>query len=119
MQKLIHIVCFLLFSSLVSSPCLSSQNNNDKRFEECKTKLKTAKKLDVLYDLDWKPPKDPYVVVGRTFFTIPIDAKEGFVETLGCFLSAGDPSIRSNFDILDWRNGKKVGRFSSGKLRME
>lgn len=92
---------------------------DDARFETCKAKLIQAQKLDLLYDMDWKPPKEPKVVVGPTFFTIPIDAKEGFVETVNCFLMAGDRGKYINFDVLDWRTGKSVGRYSYGKFKMK
>lgn len=118
-MKIIRIAASLALFFLFAAPSYSASNNSDKNFETCRGKLKAAQKLDVLYAFDWKLPKEPYVVAGPTFFKIPIDAKEGFAETVNCFLTAGDASIVVNFDILDWRTGKKVGRFSSGKLRME
>jgi hypothetical protein len=92
---------------------------DDNRFETCKAKLIQAQNLDLLYDMDWKPPQEPRVVVGPTFFTIPIDAKEGFIETVNCFLMAGESDKYINFDVLDWRTGKSVGRYSFGKLKMK
>lgn len=92
---------------------------DDKQFEACKAKLIQAQNLDLLYDMEWNPPKEPKVVVGPTFFTIPIDAKEGFVETVNCFLMAGESGKYVNFDVLDWRTGKSVGRYSFGKLKMK
>lgn len=91
----------------------------DKRFETCRVKLIQAQKVDLLHDLDWKPPKEPNVVAGPTFFTIPIDAKEGFAETVNCFLMAGESGKYINFDVLDWRTGKSVGRYSYGKFKMK
>jgi hypothetical protein len=90
---------------------------SDARFEGCKSKLIAAQGLDVLYDLDWKPPAEPKVVVGPTFFQIPIYAKEGFVETVNCFLSAGRNTI-FEFDVLHWQTGKPVGRFRRGRFKM-
>ena len=93
--------------------------DSDSRFAECQDKLRKAQELEVLYNLDWKPPREPLVVVGPTFFTIPFDAKEGFVTTVNCLLMAGDESKMVNFDLLDWRTNKSVGRFSYGKLTIE
>ena len=96
-----------------------TEAETDNEFNNCKEKLVAAQKLDVLYDLDWKPPKEPKVVVGPTFSQLPIDGKEGFVETVNCFLNAGKKTQYINFNVLDWRTGKKVGRYSYGKLDMD
>ncbi|KKM67991.1 hypothetical protein LCGC14_1465510 [marine sediment metagenome] len=85
--------------------------------EACRRKLVKAQELGMLYDLDWKPPKEPRVVVGKTFFRVAIDAKEGFAETLNCFLMGGDNKY-INFNLIHWRTGKKVGRWSYGRLKM-
>jgi hypothetical protein len=90
---------------------------SDTQFEECRSKLKKLQQLDVLYDLDWKAPHEPRVVVGPTFFNLPIDAKEQFAKTVNCFLMAGDTSDCLNFDVLHWRTGKAVGRFSLCKYK--
>lgn len=92
---------------------------DDQTFEACKLKLQKANELGVLYAFDWKPPKEPHVVAGKTFFSISIDAKEGFAETLSCFLVAGDTSKCANFDILHWQTGKAVGRFQNCRLKMK
>lgn len=110
-----YLVVLLIAIGITSSVSAA----DDKRFERCKAKLIQAQKLDLLYDMDWKPPKEPKVVVGPTFFTIPIDAKEGFVETINCFLMAGESGKYINFDVLDWRTGKSVGRYSYGKFKMK
>lgn len=112
----VAVVLMMLFSATTA---FSAENENNKRFEACRVKLLKAQKLGVLYAIDWKPHKEPYVVAGQTFFNMAIDAKEGFAETVNCFLTAGDKSHVINFNILDWRTGKKVGRFSYGKLHME
>jgi len=88
-------------------------------FEVCKQKLQQASELGVLYAFDWKPPKKPYVVAGSTFFDMAIDGKQGFAETVNCFLMAGDSSSMVNFDILHWQTGQPVAEFSYGKLKMK
>lgn len=86
------------------------------RFDECRKKLIQAQRLEILVDLDWKPPRQPKVVVGKTFFTIQFDAKQGFAETVNCFLVAGEKSY-VNFDLLDWLNQKVVARWENGRLK--
>lgn len=90
---------------------------DERQFEVCRSKLKQAQQLDVLYDLDWKSGREPRVVAGRTFFNLPIDAKEGFVETVNCFLMTGKNQC-VNFDVLHWQTGKAVGRFSNCRFKM-
>lgn len=89
-----------------------------KRFTACRAKLRQAKELDLLYDLSWEAGGAPKVIAGPTFFTIPIDAKEGFTATLNCFLTAGMPNRCTDFDVRDWRTGKAVARFAACRLEM-
>lgn len=105
-------LCTLALTILLSSSPTSAAD-----FESCRQKLIAAQKLDVLYDLDWNGKKTPKVVAGKTFFTLPIDAKEGFAETVNCFLMVGDQNKFIDFEILDWRTGKPVGKFSYGKYK--
>jgi len=93
--------------------------DSDAVFNTCKAKLVKAHELGVLYAFDWKPPKEPYVVAGKTFFAIAIDAKEGFAETVSCFLVAGESGKCANFNILHWQTGKAVGRFQNCRLKMK
>jgi hypothetical protein len=102
----------------IAAVCLmvaQAHASTDARLEQCRSKLKTAQKLDLLYGLDWNGRAEPKVTVGPTFFKIPIDAKEGFAETVNCFVMAGQDKFIS-FDLLDYRTGKPVGRFKYGKL---
>jgi hypothetical protein len=89
----------------------------EKRFEDCRTKLKKAQQLEALYDLEWKRAM-PKVVVGPTFYTIPIDAKQGLADTINCFLMTGK-SEYIDFDLLDWQTGKRVTRYSIVRLKMD
>ncbi len=113
--KIIYIITLLFI--LCYPWTLNAADNT--RFEGCRNKLIQAQKLDLLHDLDWKPPKEPKVVVGPTFFTIPIDAKQNFINTINCFLVAGEDGKFINFNILEWRNGKRIGKYSYGKLKMD
>lgn len=91
---------------------------SDAQLEECRRKLIQAQKLDMLHNLDWKLPKEPKVVVGPTFIQMPIDAKEGFVDTVNCFLMAGESGKCVNFSVLRWQTGKAIGRFSNCRFKM-
>ena len=97
----------------------SAYASDDKQFETCRAKLIQAQKLDLLHALDWDPAREPKVVVGPTFSDISIEAKETFIATVNCFLMAGRGDKYINFDVLDWRTGKSIGRYSYGKLEMK
>ena len=88
----------------------------NKRFEQCRAKLKKAEKLDLLHDLTIGPL--PRVVVGPTFYTIPLEAKQGFADTVNCFLMTGQDSY-VNFDLLDYQTGHVVAEYSYGKLSVK
>lgn len=76
-----------------------------------------AKRLDLLYDLKLDG-EIPRVVAGPTFFAVPIDAKQGFADTVNCFLTIGQP-LYINFEILDYQTGKSVGSYRNGELKMK
>lgn len=84
--------------------------------ETCRQKLIKAQQLGVLYDLDWKPGKMPKVIVGPTFHQMPLDAKEGFVETVNCFLLGGK-SGAINFDVKEHLNHRVVGSWTYGRYK--
>lgn len=88
------------------------------KLETCRAKLVKAQKLGVLRDLKWKGTSEPHVVIGPTFLDMAFDGKEGFAETVNCFLVAGAPKKFVNFDVVEWRNGATIGRFSYGRLKM-
>ena len=85
-----------------------------KNFETCRAKLKKAKTLDVLYDL--KSTMPPTVIAGPTYSEIPYDAKEGFAETVNCFLMAGSSDGGYKFDILDYRTHRVLDTWSYNHL---
>jgi hypothetical protein len=91
----------------------------DKRFEACKASLLKAQQIDVLNNLDWRPPREPQVVVGATFYIMPFDAKKGFVDIVNCFLVSGKSDKHMSFDLLDWQTGKRVGRYVDGRLNIQ
>lgn len=90
----------------------------DRRFEECRQKLIKAQELQVLQDMKIERNR-PVIHVGPTFKSMPIDAKQGFADTLNCFLLAGDAGKFMQFDLLDGLTGKTVASYRDGKLIMK
>jgi len=88
-----------------------------KHFEECREWLKKDQSSGLLYDLEWKKTL-PKVVVGSTFYAIPIDQKQGLADRVNCFLMAGKSNY-IDFDLLDWQTGKRVAQYSLGRLKMD
>ncbi|HLZ07509.1 MAG TPA: hypothetical protein VKT80_02905 [Chloroflexota bacterium] len=97
--------------SAAASPAERAQQNA--RFDSCREKLEKARKIDLLYDLTLDPR--PRVLVGPTFFEIPLDAKQGFADTVNCFVMAGKDE-HVNFPLLDYRTGRVVAEYSFGTL---
>lgn len=108
-----EIVIAVLVGFLLQGGALA----ND-QLEVCREKLKKAQTLDLLHDLEWPKGKSPRVVVGPTFFSIPFDAKEGFAQTVNCFLAAGKQDQCINFDLTHWRTGNPAARWSWCKLKV-
>lgn len=103
-------------SFALSATQAAGTSDDTTRFDECKQKLVEAQKLDLLFDLAWNPPKPPHVVVGHTYFRLRSDAREGFAQTVNCFLMAGRGDRYINFPIKDQRNNV-VGKWENGRLR--
>ncbi len=108
-----------LLSTAVLATAISSNAvaANEAKFNECRSKLVAAQKLDLLVGLDYKSVP-PSVTVGKTFFTLPYDAKQGFAEAVNCVLNRGE-STYINFDMLDWRTNKVVAQWSYGKVKVK
>jgi len=83
---------------------------------QCQAKLRAAQKLDVLYDMKLATGR-ALVYVGPTFFSLPIDAKEGFAETVSCLLVAGDPKSCAQIDFLHWQSGKLVAQYRNCRFK--
>lgn len=109
-----QLVKAAILSLAIWTPALAS-SVTDKNLEICRAKLKAAHKLDLLYDLQVKGAQ-AIVVVGPTYDTLPFDAREGFAETVNCFLMAGDTSKFVSFDLLDYQTHKVVATWSWGHL---
>lgn len=82
------------------------------RAKQCGDKLEQARKLDLFYRHETRGGA-LRIYVGPTYFRVPIDAKEGFAETVSCFLVNGDRKQCANFELYHWTTGQMVGRFEN------
>ena len=83
-------------------------------YEICKEKLKQAKELDVLSDLNAKGSSIK-VTVGPAFFTVPNDTQQEFARTVNCFFVKGaDRGV--SFDLMHWQTGKKIASWNGDRL---
>jgi hypothetical protein len=96
----------------------AKQTDSDARLEGCRAKLKAAQAIDLLTNMTFERGI-PKVWVGPTWYTIPIDAKEGFAQTAACFFVAGDAGKAISFDIFDGMSGKKIGRWKFTRLEID
>ena len=86
-------------------------------YEICKEKLKQAKELDVLSDLNVKGSSIE-VTVGPAFFTVPTDTQQEFARTVNCFFVKGvDRGV--SFDLMHWQTGKKVASWNGDRLDVD
>lgn len=83
-------------------------------YDICKGKLKQAKELDVLSDLNAKGSSIK-VTVGPAFFTVPIDTQQEFARTVNCFFVKG-AGRGVSFDLIHWQTGKKVASWNGDRL---
>ncbi len=104
---------YALFAALLFTGL--NAHASEAALEQCRAKLKQAQQLDVLNDLQWKGSR-LHVVAGKTYYTMPFHAKEGFADTVNCFAMAGKTGCLS-FDILNWNTGKPTDRYSGCKLK--
>ena len=93
------------------------ENYAQLHYDLCKGKLKQAKELDVLSDLDTKGSSIK-VTVGPAFFTVPIDTQQEFARTVNCFFAKGaDRGV--SFDLIHWQTGKKVASWNGDRLDVD
>ena len=86
-------------------------------YDICKGKLKQAKELDVLSDLNAKGSSIK-VTVGPAFFTVPIDTQQEFARTVNCFFVKG-AGRGVSFDLIHWQTGKKVASWNGDRLDVD
>ena len=117
------VVCGLVFvvSVFVDSQSPEKQAADEKaakqQYDICKGKLKQAKELDVLSDLNAEGSSIK-VTVGPAFFTVPIDTQQEFARTVNCFFVKGaDRGV--SFDLIHWQTGKKVASWNGYRLDVD
>jgi len=109
-------ITLALIASLISFSGYAA--TDEQRFKACQAKLIKANESGALQDIGWTPPSEPKVLVGEIFFKLPIDVKEGFVQTINCFLSAAQVGMCVDFDVRSGLTGKPVGRFAKCHFEM-
>ena len=85
--------------------------------DACNAKLQRAKELDMLYDVGVREA-GIQVLVGPTYFTVPIDEKNGFAEVVNCVLLNGAGGGIA-FDLVHWQTGKRVARWNGYQLDID
>ena len=83
-------------------------------YDICTGKLKQAKELDVLSDLNAKGSSIK-LTVGPAFFAVPIDTQQEFARTVNCFFVKG-AGRGVWFDLIHWQTGKKVASWNGDRL---
>jgi len=85
--------------------------------DACNAKLQRAKELDMLYDVGVREA-GIQVLVGPTYFTVPIDEKKEFAEVVNCVLLNGAGGGIA-FDLVHWQTGKRVARWNGYQLDVD
>ena len=117
------VVFGLVFAASVfvvqQTPEMQAADEKDAKvhYDICKGKLKQAKELDVLSDLNAKG-SSIRVTVGPAFFTVPIDTQQEFARTVNCFFVKG-AGRGVSFDLIHWQTGKKVASWNGDRLDVD
>jgi len=119
MRTAIRVFLFILTIWVFDLGIVKAEESAFSKYKASAEILVKAQKLDLLYDLDWRPPKEPKVVVGSGFYKISFGTQENLILTINCFLMAGNDKQFVNFDVLDWKTGKRIGRFADVKFKMD
>jgi hypothetical protein len=118
-RKLLVVFGLIFVVAVQQSP--EKQAPNEKvaklHYDICTGKLKQAKELDVLSDLN-ATGSSIKVTVGPAFFTVPIDTQQEFARTVNCFFVKGaDRGV--SFDLIHWQTGKKVASWNGDRLDVD
>ena len=85
--------------------------------DTCNAKLQRAKELGMLYDVGIREA-GIQVLVGPTYFTVPIDEKKEFAEVVNCVLLKGAGGGIA-FDLVHWQTGTRVARWNGYHLDVD
>ena len=87
------------------------------KYDVCNVKLQKAKEIEMLYDISEKAA-GIQVLVGPTYFDVPIETQKGFVEAVNCVLVKGSGGGVS-FDLIHWQTGKRVAHWNGYRLEVD
>lgn len=79
------------------------------KLADCKRKMEKAQELEILYNLKFEGER-AVAYVGSAWFNIPIDVKEGFHNTLQCFLTSGKGGAWLTLEYRHWQTGNVVAK---------
>lgn len=127
---ILGMICFpILFAKLIASPTQTKLSAKtpaqleaeakavQNSYNACNAKLQKAKELEMLYDIGGHGARIQ-VFVGPTYFTVPIDAKKGFVEVVNCVMVKGTGG-GVPFELIHWQTGKRVANWNGYRLDIE
>ena len=86
-------------------------------YDACNDKFQKTKELDMLHDISEKAA-GIQVLVGPTYFAVPIETQKGFVEAVNCVLIKGSGS-GVPFDLIHWQTGKRVAQWNGYRLDVD
>jgi hypothetical protein len=87
------------------------------QYDACNDKFQKAKELDMLHDLSEKTA-GIQVLVGPTYFDVPIETQMRFVEAVNCVLAKGSGG-GVPFDLIHWQTGKRVAQWNGSRLDVD
>jgi len=86
-------------------------------YDACNSRLEKAKEAGMLYDIGGRGASIK-ILVGPTYFEVPIDVKEGFAKVMNCVLVKGSGG-GVPFEFIHWQTGKQVASWNGYKLKVE
>lgn len=104
---------FLALLAIVSSQ--ATAQDAAATLADCESKLVQAQKLDMLSRVS-NDGGVTTIYVGRTWYSVDFDAKEGFARAVSCAIVRGKPGMCANFTFADGKSGKAVARYKNCRL---
>ena len=87
--------------------------------QACADKLIKARELHVMEKMEFDSAgKHPKIYVGETWYSIDVDTKKGFAQTVACFVGANQYGM-TRFPLIDNRSGHTVAEYEDGDLDLE
>ena len=88
------------------------------RAKQCKAALSKAKRMGLLYKVDYTDGKPQAFVDTLQWLNLPFDNKLVFSQVIACDLLQGDIKEKISFEILDHRNLMRLGYYNGSTLQI-